>query len=184
MTNTLYKDLYSSDFLENFGEYEEIISSIKLTDDCIDVNKIAEKCNISIEYGAVDYSGKSINDVKKKIIINSLETVNNMRFTIAHEIGHIILGHIGESYKHFDSEEYKEVFQRINEFAANNFAAELIMPEKLITKVFDKVADRLGYEINDINDDYDILKIINEVSKIMKVPKEVLYARSKSLGVF
>lgn len=64
----------------------------------------------------------------KEIVIgyNASQHPNRQRFTIAHEIGHLLLGHThqGSDYES-DSKEFKEI-------EANHFASELLMPENIL----------------------------------------------------
>lgn len=82
---------------------------------------------------------------------------HNVRFTLAHEIGHIYLGHFKEN--NIDS---RDIYGRC-EYEANYFAAALLMPEHLLynfnTLAQDVIADRLrvsqeslGYRINTLHD--------------------------------
>jgi Zn-dependent peptidase ImmA (M78 family) len=80
--------------------------------------------------GAIDYRGK-------KIYVNTNETLNRQRFTIAHEIGHAVLHGIGD-----DPEGMVDLRLSIDnpstskEVEANKFAAALLMPAKrFITEV-------------------------------------------------
>lgn len=64
-------------------------------------------------------------------VYNSAEAHTRQRFTQAHELGHVLLGHVYEGSSprrdaRFDgSTDYKER-------DANNFSAELLMPEKYV----------------------------------------------------
>ena len=73
------------------------------------------------------------------IAINSAHHKNRQRFTIAHECGHLVLGHQGETYV----DRSFEVIRRdatsseatdIAEVEANQFAAELLMPIKFLVR--------------------------------------------------
>ena len=86
----------------------EIVCKNDLTDD--DGEKIS---------GKSDYENK-------KIYINSSEIGERMRFTLGHELYHMLNG---------QSEKRKEVEKlNKNELIANAFAAELLMPEDMVIK--------------------------------------------------
>lgn len=77
------------------------------------------------------------------ITINSLQNLmdERKRFTIAHELGHLCL-HLAKEGNKTDGSfvDTKETMHRNNmwnfyEFQANNFAAQLLMPKDLMTKV-------------------------------------------------
>ncbi|MDB5866530.1 MAG: hypothetical protein JWO70_4336 [Betaproteobacteria bacterium] len=67
---------------------------------------------------------------KPTIRVSSTEALVRQRFTIAHELGHFVLGH-PDSYRdgpdNFSSQNLDPI-----EVAANRFAAEILMPEQLI----------------------------------------------------
>lgn len=66
----------------------------------------------------------------KRIVINANNSVVRQRFTIAHELGHHVLGH-GSSPRDNTQMYNKESFIP-KEFEANAFAAELLMPEDAV----------------------------------------------------
>jgi Zn-dependent peptidase ImmA (M78 family)/transcriptional regulator with XRE-family HTH domain len=51
------------------------------------------------------------------IAISNEQSMDRLRFSIAHEVGHLVLGHIGK-------------YRPEEEIAANRFAAELLMPQR------------------------------------------------------
>lgn len=122
-----YEELYPKDFLDYFGKNKDRIAKLEVNsnDFSIDVDKII-KC-LDLQEEDMIISGKSghYDPQKQEIYVNILEPYKRQRFTKAHEIGHFVLGH-GES----DREDYT-INSDIKERAANQFAAELLMPEKL-----------------------------------------------------
>ena len=59
-----------------------------------------------------------------------------LNFTIAHEIGHIVLEHLTLGYNSKNKEKvqsYINDLEAMNDFEADEFAARLLMPEKLLT---------------------------------------------------
>ncbi|QYO77135.1 ImmA/IrrE family metallo-endopeptidase [Devosia salina] len=91
-------------------------------------------------YEGDDLAGMLINGGDQPIIaVNSAHHKHRQRFTIAHECGHLVLGHSGES--HIDRT--FEVIRRdaksslatdISEVEANQYAAELLMPLKFLVR--------------------------------------------------
>ncbi len=86
---------------------------------------------------------------------NKHQHVHRQRFTIAHEIGHYRL-HASENL-HYDKDEVDSVYFRSNdvsnseEIEANQFAAEILIPEALVDKciaygitAIDKLATRFN----------------------------------------
>ena len=188
----LYNEIFTDDFLNKFGNYKDGISTLSLDDNLyeIDVEAIAEKCEVSLKYGCVESSGFTINNEmiskngKKIISINEFEPDYRQRFTIAHELGHIILGHEGISYRFSDVSKYKNTIDRMNEVAANKFAAELIMPEKLVKLVLLDSIEELGFSIHQKFDENDINQLIDVSSNKMGVSTQALNYRIINLGVF
>ena len=94
----------------------------------------------------------------------STESKVRQRFTIAHEIGHFVLGH-GGAYRDNPSE-----FSLMNhdplEIAANRFAAELLMPEDVLNLLIFKEG----------------IKDIAKLSDMLQVSQIALQYRLKNLG--
>ena len=61
------------------------------------------------------------------IVVNSRKSPRRIRFSLAHEMGHIFLGHFRTDI------EIDAIRKMAMEYAANAFAAELIMPQHLNT---------------------------------------------------
>ncbi|MCL1990342.1 MAG: ImmA/IrrE family metallo-endopeptidase [Defluviitaleaceae bacterium] len=71
------------------------------------------------------------------IAVNDQDALTRQRFTVAHEIGHLVLNHL-------EGDEAHSIFRNgvtttgtdPREIAANAFAAELLMPERLFKRGF------------------------------------------------
>ena len=141
----------------------------------VDVAKIAKKLGCNLEL--VDFDPKNIsarvvkkpNDTMYTIQIARGENIKRQRFSIAHEIAHIIL-HAPDD----DGCEFIELRQSplnykpddlYKETQANMFAAALLLPKKEILSVWNSTKD------------------IEEISDIFNVSKEVVYNRLYNLGV-
>jgi len=142
--------------------------------DMFKVNPVALAESYGIEVVAspfLDIDGKieKKDDDKFKITYDSLAHQNRQRFTIAHEIGHYLLGHLDnenrmlrDTTKNFSSENYD-----LKEVEANKMAAEILMPKETL----EHLVYTLGYT------DLDDLANILEVSTV------ALHYRFKSLGM-
>lgn len=183
-----YRDIYTPEFLSKFGDYREKVSDIPVgMKEEIDLQAIANACDITLKFDVIEHSGWSINDEdgnEREIIVNKLEPEYRQRFTIAHEIGHIILGHKGRSYRTDDLEQYKDTISRMNEVSANIFAAELVMPKSLVMKTFIDEIKRIGYSVEQSFDEYDISLLIEKVAMLLNVSKQALRYRVENLKVF
>lgn len=93
-----------------------------------------------IEKPLLNADGRIVFGNNKAIItINSkIEYPEKKRFTLAHEIGHLIM-HKDHFLHHNDTDATLEYFKKGNqESEANDFASELLMPEKLFKEVSDQ----------------------------------------------
>jgi len=95
------------------------------------------------------------------IAVNAEHSESRQRFSIAHELGHLIL--------HSNNEQLtieKKLFTRaegvrnLDETEANEFAAELLMPEELLEKDFEKISEKNEDEL------ISILAIKYQVSQL------------------
>lgn len=105
----------------------------------IDIKQVAKLNEIEISYETMESSQsgylKNIND-KWVIGVNIQHNPKRQRFTIAHELGHYFM----HREKNLDFED--ATFFRIDnstsiEYAANEFAARLLMPEDRVRKAID-----------------------------------------------
>ncbi|MEG4917677.1 ImmA/IrrE family metallo-endopeptidase [Microcoleus sp. B7-D4] len=155
----------------------------------IPVEKLAREMNaqvVQVETEDDDLSGFLFRDPatgKSVIGVNKDHSKTRQRFTIAHEIGHLIL-HSFEDL-HYDRKGSGGIFKRSAESAtgenrdeveANFFAAELLMPEELI---YDKLED---IEISDIFQ-RNIDAAIRTIAKDFNVSTHALSIRMAQLGI-
>ncbi len=110
----------------------------------VDVKALAESCGIDVRVESFKNDSVSgflhrADDGSNTIVVNKNNPVARQRFTIAHELGHFFL-HQNETM-HVDEHETVSVYFRdsesskatkINEIEANQFAAELLMPQEEI----------------------------------------------------
>ena len=100
------------------------------------------------------------------VLYNHALPVGRRRFTIAHELGHLFLEHLGEQ---------KELFREgtgEEEYEANDFAANLLMPK----------AEFIECVYNNL--DEEGLCNLDAVSDYFKVSISAVKTRGKFLGVF
>lgn len=155
----------------------------------IPVDKLAKALNVQVvqvETDDDDLSGFLFRDPatgKSVIGVNKKHYRTRQRFTIAHEIGHLML-HSFEDL-HYDRKGSGGIFKRSAESAtgenrdeveANFFAAELLMPEELI---YDKLED---IEISDIFEQ-NIDAAIRAMAKEFNVSTHALSIRMAQLGI-
>ncbi|HEV7423573.1 MAG TPA: ImmA/IrrE family metallo-endopeptidase [Candidatus Paceibacterota bacterium] len=104
-----------------------ILSKLKINEAPVAVNRVAELFSVPIinySYFPQSISGTIVKQNDSSIIgVNDNQAMVRQRFTIAHELGHFLLGHDHDT--HID-----ERFDESNQIErdANKFAAELLMP--------------------------------------------------------
>lgn len=195
-----YGDIYDEEFLEKFGGYRKYVEEEKLEKEFeVDVKKIADLCKIKIKRDRLNLSGSCVNlhssvkdetsefksDLNLRIIwVNKLEPEYRQRFTIAHEIGHILLGHEGISHRDTSYTVYKDLIERMNEVSANAFAAELLMPERLLRKALVSTMKDLDYDTDGKFSESDIDYIAANTANKMNVSLESFKYRLKNLNIF
>lgn len=92
--------------------------------------------DLDVKYENLDasVSGKLFREGSRWIIsINKNHHVNRQRFTLAHELAHYVL-HRSDSDSFTDTVFFRGASSDGMEFAANAFAAELLMPEDRVRK--------------------------------------------------
>lgn len=112
---------------------KQITEKLSIKEPPVSLDKVAELFSLKIIYYPKfpeNISGTIINDNNQTYIgVNSNHHTNRQRFTIAHEIGHYIMGH--ESSEIIDDRFDKPVDQ---EKEANDFASELLIPKNILIK--------------------------------------------------
>ncbi len=112
----------------------------------IDLDKVAHDNNIEVRYEVMEPSQSGYFrcvDGVCVIGVNSQHNKRRRRFTLAHELGHFFL------HKEKNTLYADEVFFRIDnsssiEYAANEFAARLLMPEQRISALIEQGFDDLS----------------------------------------
>lgn len=145
---------------------------------------------IAIEYGALlsfepfedkeAISGMLFRDNKQVVIgINSAHGKTRQRFSIAHELGHLLL-HEGKLFVdkvsriNLRDETSSKAIDR-EEIEANSFAAALLMPKDLVIK---EITKRIG---RSRTIELDVL--ISDLAKLFGVSKEAMDYRLRNLGI-
>jgi Zn-dependent peptidase ImmA (M78 family) len=117
---------------------QELLAAADVTRPPIAVERVAAKCGVRVlgwDFGDA-VSGLLLDlDSGPAIGFNSRQSRGRQRFTIAHELGHYILSHhenfhidLASSTAHGESANYSWRDER----AANDFAAELLMPASMV----------------------------------------------------
>ncbi len=96
---------------------------------------------------AIDNNTK-VEHFKKMILLNSKDSTEHQRFTIAHELAHYIFDAVPEqkyyeAYYRTDEERNNEV----REYRANKFAANLLMPASIFVPRYEFVAGQISNKL-------------------------------------
>lgn len=163
----------------------------KLMDTPINLSSLAKKMKIKIEHQDLsdDVSGFLLKKDGKNIIgVNENHPAVRRRFTVAHEIGHYKLHNVespifvdyfyrGSMLRTKESEKiYRSTHKSNNpamEKQANFFAANILMPKKLIQYEIEKLNDSLSYDDK-----------LYKLSDVFEVSTQAMDYRLKSLGYY
>lgn len=104
------------------------------------------------------------------ILYNDAETPQRIRFTIGHELGHIVLGHVRPG-EHTTQNREPQPGDSPTEQAANRFAADLLAPACVLW----------GLDLHRAEDIAKVCKISIQAARFRAERMEILYQRDKFL---
>lgn len=96
---------------------------------------------------------------------NKDEVSHRSRFTVAHELGHVLLGHVNEENSKLRDTTFNSTTSDPDERAANAFAAELIMPSARVKEL------------------YRAARNIQQLAEAFGVSTQAMTFRLKNLGI-
>jgi Zn-dependent peptidase ImmA (M78 family) len=162
---------------------EDLLDQYAISAPPVDVNKIAEEMGIKIKEGDLgEISGLVFTKGTQVIIgVNEKDSPKRKRFTIAHELGHHYLHSQNPLYvdkvfavrlrDHISSEAVSS-----EEIEANAFAAELLMPSRMILQDIGAEANIIDYENGGID------SITDSLAARYKVSNQAMTIRLMNLG--
>ncbi|WP_430596324.1 ImmA/IrrE family metallo-endopeptidase [Enterococcus sp. DIV2163] len=181
-----YKDIYEPNFLDKFGENSRAIGNLELSEEngfFIDVYKIAEILNITVNQECISDDSGEYDSVNRIITVNEFEPECRQRFTIAHELGHAVLGHPGVSLRTTMLEKYQDVVKKGHEVMANKFAAELLMPRNLILQTMNELIAEKNWDSKSLDND-QVDELISLTAKKLKVSEISMNYSVKNNNIF
>ncbi len=132
--------MFKPDFYRAKTEAEKIIVQNGITEPVVPVFELAEKFDYKIKFFSPEGDLNQVAGVtqpeSKTIFVNQSDPVYRQSFTIAHELGHIVLGHSPNKYGVLLRNTHKETTDEEKE--ANAFAAYLLMPDSLLKETMKK----------------------------------------------
>ena len=157
---------------------EELLTLGNVTKAPVPVLELAKKVGVTVKFGALpdELSGFLMHDKGTVILgVNSLHSPRRQAFTIAHELGHHALhpkaNFVDHKVLYFRDSRSSEASDK-REMEANQFAAELLMPERFLKKL-------LKDETVDLEDE----DRIDEVAKELGVSTQALTFRLVNLNL-
>lgn len=137
-----------------------LLEQYKISQPPVPVEALARSLGAPVRYSPFegDISGMVFRDADRIVIgVNSLHHPNRQRFTIAHEIGHMLLHkgvevHVDRTFRINLRDDISSQAVDRDEIEANRFAAELLMPEQML------IDDLKGREI-DFENEQDLRRL-------------------------
>ena len=116
------------------------------------------------------------------ILVNSLHHPNRQRFTIAHELGHLLLHgyrtpHADRQFRLRDARSSEGSV--LEEIQANQFAAELLMPRAMIMKTVDR--NTFQHAPADKSEEKQFEALVTKLAKDFRVSRQAMTVRLSSL---
>ncbi len=158
----------------------EVLREAKVKRAPIDLVRIATMLGAAIHYEPLqnEISGMVTRTSNGTAVIgvNSLHAKTRQRFSIAHEIGHLVLHedemlHVDSKYQIALRSPQSSMGTDAKEVEANQFAAELLMPKELIEK-----------DVNELMGDLEIEDAVCELADKYQVSEQAMTIRLSTLG--
>jgi Zn-dependent peptidase ImmA (M78 family) len=165
-----------------YREATKLLQEAGITKAPVNVEALAAKVGAVISYEVFkeDLSGVLVKEKARTVIgVNSFHAKTRQRFTIAHEIGHLVLKHKGDVFvdqtvMRRDARSAQAVDPQ--EIMANQFAAELLMPKDL---VIEAVLRRQAKK-----PDLSSVSLVDELADEFQVSPQAMEYRLTNLGMF
>jgi len=154
----------------------QLLAKAKIDAPPVEVEKVAKQQKVKVKFAQLEgnISGLLFRKQGRAVIgVNALHPAVRQRFTLAHELGHLLLGHRGDFFLDrmvFFRDTKSKEGSDINEIEANRFAAELLMP-----------AEMLREELRRVQDESDEEEIVGELAKSFQVSTQAMTIRLQAL---
>jgi len=159
---------------------EDLIRSVGVTSAPVPIEKIAKKLGAELRFEPFEGELSGMVHRPKKtaaiIGINSLHPKTRQRFTIAHEIAHLVLHsdeefHVDNRYLGFRNDRSSQAIDD-REIEANQFAAALLMPQTLVFS-----------DVGVLPDDIEPEQAVEELAAKYQVSQQAMTIRLHALGI-
>lgn len=164
------------------NQAEQLVKRVGIGAPHVDPIKVAKAIGLEVvtEDLGSDVAGLLVRRGNRAVIaVHRGDPANRRNFTIAHEIGHHVLGHQFEPGEHVHVDRGHYISQRgprsstgvdPKEVEANQFAAALLMPAALVRDA----AGQLGLPIMDSD--------VSELARLFRVSDQAMTIRLSTLG--
>jgi Zn-dependent peptidase ImmA (M78 family) len=158
----------------------DLLASVKVKVPPVPVELLAKRAGAEVHYEP--FSGELCGMVHRKsngkavIGVNALHPATRQRFTVAHELGHLLLHkdeelHVDENSPIGFRSPLSSQAVDSDEIEANQFAAELLMPVPLLTAAIRKIPAKTGTE-----------DAITHLAEVFGVSEQAMTFRLSGLG--
>jgi Zn-dependent peptidase ImmA (M78 family) len=157
----------------------EVLEKAGVSEVPVPVEQIARELGVQITYEPFDgdISGMLYRDGDTAVIgVNSSHAPTRQRFTVAHEVGHLLM-HEGKPVfiDRFVRVNWRDGESNKEEAQANSFAAELLMPRTFVVKVIRRTLARDRY--------IKPQELVADLAKKFEVSAEAMQYRLINLGI-
>ena len=163
------------------SQAQALLQENQITTSPVPVKRIAKALGAQLRFSPLDDELSGMIYVNKGtpiIGVNVLHHPNRQRFTIAHECGHLVFHkeqitkevHVDKTFLMLMRDSISAVGVNKMEIEANRFAAELLMPESLLTKA-------LGNKPFDVDDE----GVVRALARNFKVSQSAMRFRLGNL---
>jgi Zn-dependent peptidase ImmA (M78 family) len=119
---------------------QSVLKEHRITSAPVPVDRIARQLGVRVQFAPLDNDLSGMAHIRDGIVVvgvNSLHAPNRQRFTLAHELGHVVLHRpILEGAVHVDRvllrDRNSSTGTDQQEIEANAFASELLMPTEIL----------------------------------------------------
>lgn len=156
----------------------ELLGNAKIERPPVPVEKIASLLKVQVKYSPLEgnISGLTYKHNGKTVIgINALHPEVRQRFTLAHELGHLLLNHKGDFFLDrviLFRDSHSSAGTNPPEIEANRFAAELLMPR-----------DMLSRDLSTLLTEVDEDDIVSHLASEYEVSSQAMAFRLQNLGL-
>ncbi|MDD6174067.1 MAG: ImmA/IrrE family metallo-endopeptidase [Elusimicrobia bacterium] len=160
----------SADFKKAENEALKVIKDNFITVPPVLSEALARNYGLTVQYYTFkpEYTNVSGFITKNTIIVNVADSPNRRNFTIAHELGHYLLGHADKpDYEVLYRRPIADTSNKPMEQEANCFAANLLVPKQMLQKYIS---------------DYPFINN-EQLARIFGVSSDVIGFRRQILGV-